>query len=93
MSDEEDVIIPCAGCPGNMKLNKDTGRFSHHGPHDPDCLWKTIEPVNWTAVQGYHMGEWAFDEDGNWVKTPPISSTQFENNVIKVDFKNRKRIE
>lgn len=92
MSDGEGTFTHCPGCPGMLKFNESNGRFSHDGPHDADCLWKTIEPVNFQALLGYRQGKWEFDEQGNIVKHPPISEAQFKDNVINVDFKNKKKL-
>lgn len=103
MSDDnkvEDSIIPCLGCAGNLKLDGETERLSHIGPHSMDCPWKKIEPVNWQVLAAYRQGLWEFDENGESTRyavpegqTPPVSNEQFKNNVIKVDFENKKRIE
>ena len=94
MNDGTGSFTHCPGCPGLLKMDESTLRFSHDGPHDADCLWKTIEPVNVDAVIGYRQGKWDFDAEGNIVKhlSSPISETQFKDNVIKVDFKNKKRL-
>jgi hypothetical protein len=93
---QPDEYIPCPDCPGIMQLNN-KNRYSHVGPHDADCIWRKYEPVNWDSIHSYMHGVWEFDEKGEpkAVEPPasPISAPQFENNVIKVDFKNRKRIE
>jgi hypothetical protein len=92
MNDGTGSFTHCPGCPGMLKMDESTLRFSHDGPHDSDCLWKTIEPVNIQAVIGYRRGDWKFDEQGNIVKHPPISEAQFKDNVINVDFKNKKKL-
>jgi len=94
---EERGKIPCPGCGGYLRLNNDTLRFAHEGPHDPDCNFKSVEPINFQVITAYKRGMWRFTPDGKVERTPtpPISGEQFGNsdNVINVDFKNKKRIE
>lgn len=96
---EEPRTTDCPGCAGKLALNEETEKLSHYGPHPMDCPWKAIEPLNWQVLHGYRQGLWEFDENGKATRyaTPaneaPISNEQFKDNVIKVDFQKKKRIE
>lgn len=87
--------IDCPDCSGVMELNEDN-RYKHVGLFDAACPWRKVEPVNWNIVHDY-KSKWKFDENGEPVKieapAQPISNEQFKDNVIKVDFEKKKRIE
>jgi len=96
--------LPCPGnCGSTMTLKEDESaggikRWSHTGFHDVNCIMNHYEPLSQQAMMGHRRGDWKvnLEVDGGIERVerpkPPVSQEQFKDNVINVDFKNKKRI-
>jgi len=93
----------CPGCAGKIHLDEETKLWSAKGPHHPDCIIKNYyETLSTRDVTNHKRGKWRVNvnaPDGiEYTKPepaptpPPVSTQQFTDNVINVDFKNKKRI-
>jgi hypothetical protein len=91
------VETDCPGCSGKLALDTERGEWSHKGLHDAGCIIKQHEPLSMKALSGHREGKWRVNPavEGGIERleapTPPLSKTQL-GDVIKVDFKNKKRI-
>jgi hypothetical protein len=91
------VETDCPGCSGKLALDTEHGDWSHKGLHDASCIIKDYEPLSMKALSGHHEGKWRVNpavEGGiERLETPKSSLSEAQlGDVIKVDFKNKKRI-